>query len=105
MVTIPEIRIAGGFGNLPHDLSENFVAWGECHAPFDLDFKSGGVTGCVMSMHNDVIERVTFGSSLEFDSINDRFGYHSWLRVHQQRMPIGRSNLAFKMVFGRDARC
>ena len=74
MVTIPEIRIAGGFGNLPHDLSENFVAWGECHAPFDLDFKSGGVTGCVMSMHNDVIERVTFGSSLEFDSINDRSG-------------------------------
>ncbi|MBZ5565004.1 MAG: hypothetical protein LAP13_21615 [Acidobacteriia bacterium] len=80
MATAPEIRLAGDLRNLPNNSLENLVLWGESHAPFDLDFKSGGVPGCVMRMHNDVIQWVTFGSSLEFDAINDRAGQASRLR-------------------------
>jgi len=104
MAAVPEIRLAGDLRNLPNNFLENRVFWGESHAPFDLDFKSGGVSGCVMRMHNDVIQWMTFGSPLEFDAINDRAGQASRFRAHQHAQEIGRAHLALEVAPCRSAR-
>jgi hypothetical protein len=79
--------------------------WARKCRPLDLNLQSRGIALCVVCMHNDIIQRMTFGSSLELDAVNDRAGQSPRLRAHQHRQEIGGAYLALKMASRRSARC
>ncbi|MDH4327063.1 MAG: hypothetical protein OEW25_00050 [Nitrospira sp.] len=68
----PKIWPLGCQNNLTNHASKDLITGCKFDAPFDLDFKHGGSTMCVVGMYDHVIERVSLGSPLERDAIDNR---------------------------------
>jgi hypothetical protein len=68
----PEVRPLGGLDDLANDCSKDLVTRRKRDAPLDLDLEHGGSATCIVGVHDHVIERPTFGRTLELDAVDRR---------------------------------
>ena len=70
----PKTRLNHGGCNLFHHRGKNFIRWRETDVPLYLYFYRGGFAGQLMSVDDDIIERVPRRGSLETNSFDGAAG-------------------------------
>ena len=105
MLSGPETRLSGRFGNLRHGITENGVARGEGDGPLDLNLENRRVAPRVLRVHDDIVERMTFSRALKLCARNRGAGQASRLGTDEHGQQVVRADLALEVAAGGAACC
>ena len=76
-----EVWVKRSFGNLRHNGPKDRIARCKCDAALDLDFKDSRVPAHIVSMDDNVVERVSLGRPLQLHAIDDGSGQAARFRA------------------------
>jgi hypothetical protein len=80
----PEGWEAINLTDLPHNSSEHRICRRKGAATFDLDLQNDRIPATVVSVHDNIVERMTFSRPLKLDSVNPVAGQASGFIASQQ---------------------
>ena len=78
-----KVWAARSLGDLRNDGAKDWIARCKCDAAFNLDFEDGRIPARVVSMHDNVVERMPLGRPLQLHEIDSGAGQTARFRACQ----------------------
>jgi hypothetical protein len=67
---VEKLGFESGLSYLRHDCRKHFTRGSKVNASLHLDLEKRGVSGWVVGMNDNVVQRVTFGCALQVDAVD-----------------------------------
>ncbi len=80
-----ELRLSRRFADLNNNVTKGLIRRREACSPLDLNLQDSAATLVVVSVDDDVVERMALGTALELDASDCGAGQAAWLTTDEHR--------------------